>query len=109
MRRLLPLAAVLLALGFAACGDDDETSSTAGATGASGTAGPATAGAMTAGEFLKASIPDQIEAVADAAAANPDCADADTSAGSDFQVQVAIDAAGTDPDTPLAEVVADNC
>ena|SRR5215208_5665016 len=109
MRRLIPLAAVLLTLGLAACGDDDETSSTTGATGASGTAGPTTGSEMTAGDFLKAPIPDQIEAVADAAEANPDCADADTSAGSDFQVGVAIDAAGTDPDTPLAEVVAGNC
>jgi hypothetical protein len=110
MRRLIPLATVLLALGFAACGGDDETSSSstttpAGATGTQGTGG----GEMTASEFIAASIPDEIDAVTQAAEANPDCASADTSAGSDFQVAVAIDAASADPDTPISEVVAQNC
>jgi len=64
---------------------------------------------MTASEFIAASIPDEIDAVTQAAEANPDCASADTSAGSDFQVGVAIDAASADPDTPISEIVADNC
>jgi len=34
---------------------------------------------------------------------------ADTSAGSDFQVGIAIDAASADPDTPISQIVADNC
>jgi hypothetical protein len=110
MRRLILLAAVLLALGFAACGGDDETSSAttatpAGATGTQGAAG----GEMTASEFIAASIPDEIDAVTQAAEANPDCGSADTSAGSDFQVAVAVDAASADPDTPISEIVADNC
>ena len=109
MRRLIPLIAALLALGFAACGGDDETSSTtsvtSGATGAQGGKGPE----LTASEFVQASIPDEIEAVKQAAEDNPDCAGADTAPGSDFQVSVAIDAASAEPDTPISEIVADNC
>jgi hypothetical protein len=110
MRRLIPLTAVLLTLGLAACGGDDQTSSSStatpvGATGAQGAGG----NEMTASEFIDASIPDEIDAVTQAAEANPDCAAADTSAGSDFQVSVAIDAASADPDTPISEIVADNC
>ena len=109
MRLLISLGAVLLALGFAACGGDDETSSTGGATGTTGVQGIPGGAELTASEFLEASIPDQIEAVTQAAEDNPDCAKADTAPGSDFQVSVAIDAASADPDTPIAEIVADNC
>jgi hypothetical protein len=110
MRRLIFLLAVLLALGLGACGGDDETASTADAAGATGVQGPTSnGGELTASEFIDASIPDEIEAVQEAAEANPDCADADTAAGSDFQVSVAIDAASADPDTPISEVVAGNC
>jgi hypothetical protein len=109
VRRLIPVTAVLIALGFAACGGGDETSSptpvTAGATGAQGATGPE----LTASEFVQASIPDEIEAVKQAVADNPDCAGADTAPGSDFQVSVAIDAASAEPDTPISEIVADNC
>ena len=109
MRRLIPLTAVLLALGFAACGGGDDTSSTtSGTSGASGAQG-STSSEMTASEFIDASIPAEINAVKQAVEANPDCASADTSPGSDFQVGVAIDAASADPDTPISEIVADNC
>ncbi len=108
MRRLIPLFAVLLALGLATCGGDDETSSTTAATsGATGAQG--TGRELTASEFVEAPIPDEIEAVKQAVADNPDCADADTAPGSDFQVSVAIDAASAEPDTPISEIVADNC
>ena len=109
MRRLIPLTAVLLALGFAACGGDDETSSTAAPTGATGTQSSTGGTEMTASEFIDASIPDEIDAVTQAAEDNPDCAGADTAPGSDFQVSVAIDAASADPDTPISEIVAGNC
>jgi hypothetical protein len=111
MRSLIPLTAVLLALGFAGCGGGDDTSSTtAGASGATGAQGAAgSSSEMTASEFIDASLPDEIKAVQQAAEANPDCADANTDAGSDFQVGVAIDAASADPDTPISEIVADNC
>ena len=109
MRRLIPLIAALLALGFAACGGDEDTSSTTsvttGATGAQGATGPE----LTASELVQASIPDEIEAVKQAVADNPDCSGADTAPGSDFQVSVAIDAASAEPDTPISEIVADNC
>ena len=61
------------------------------------------------GEFIDASIPDQLVAATRAAEANPDCADVDTAAGGDFQVAVAIDAAGASAGTPISEIVADNC
>ena len=109
MRRTIPLLLVLLALGLAACGGDDDTATTTGASGATGAQEPATDAGTTAGDFMDASIPDQIQAVQEAADANPECADADASAGSDFQVGVAIDAASADPQTPLSEIVADNC
>jgi hypothetical protein len=109
MRSLASITAVLFALTFAACGGGDDTSSTAtGTSGATGAQGPSTS-EMTASEFIDASIPDEIDAVAQAAEDNSACADADTSAGSDFQVAVAIDAASAPPDTPISEIVADNC
>jgi hypothetical protein len=108
MRRLIPLAAALLALGFAACGDDETTTTTDGATGATGAQGPPD-GEMAASEFIEASIPDEIEAVKQAVEDNPDCDGVDTAPGGDFQVSVAIDAASAEPDTPLSEIVADNC
>ena len=64
---------------------------------------------MTAGEFIDASIPDEVAAVQEAAEAAPGCSGANTDAGSDFQVQVAIDAAQADADTPLSEIVAEAC
>ncbi len=103
MRGLICAPAVVLALGLAACGGDDETTT------ASGTQGAASGGEMTAGEFIDASIPDEVAAVQEAAEAAPECSGANTDAGSDFQVQVAIDAAQADADTPLSEIVAEAC
>lgn len=98
-----------MVLGAAGCGGGDDTTSTP-APGASGTSGPqGSGGGMTAKEFLDASIPDEVAAVQDAADANPDCSATNTDAGSDFQVQVAIDSASADPNTPIAEIVANNC
>ena len=111
MRVAVSLFAVLLALVFAACGggDDSSTTATTGASGASGAEGSTGGTEMTASEFIDASIPDEIDAVQQAVDANPDCSGADASPGSDFQVSVAIDAASAAPDTPISEVVADNC
>src|SRR3954471_7638181 len=76
MQRLIALPAVLLTLGFAACGGGDDTSSTAsGASGTSGAQGAAGGSEMTASEFIDASIPDEIDAVKQAAESNPNCAD----------------------------------
>ncbi len=108
MRPPLATTAVLIALTFAACGGDDETTSTTGASGTSGVQGPVDTD-LTASEFIDASIPDQLEVVTQAAEDNPDCGDIDTAAGGDFQVSVAIDAAGAPSDTPISEIVADNC
>ncbi|HEY8001949.1 MAG TPA: hypothetical protein VID76_08440 [Solirubrobacterales bacterium] len=109
MRPVLPLVAVLIALSFTACGGNDETTlSTSGASGTSGAQGPANTD-MTASEFIAASTTAQLDAVAQAAEDNPDCAKVDTAAGGDFQVNVAIDATTAAPDTPLSQIVADNC
>lgn len=107
MRVAASLVAVLIAVAFTACGGDDETTST-GASGASGAQGPVSAD-LTASAFINASIPDQIDAVQQAVDDNPDCRSVDASPGGDFQVNVAIDAASADPDTPITEVVAGNC
>jgi len=111
MRLAASLVAVLLALAFTACGggDDSSTTSTTGDSGASGAQGSTASADMTAGEFIDASIPDEIDAVQQAVDENSDCSGVDASPGSDFQVNVAIDAASATPDTPISEVVADNC
>ena len=63
----------------------------------------------TAGDFLEASVPDQVKAVKTEVAANPDCQGIDPKAGGEFQVAVAIDAASAPSDTPLSEIVGGQC
>jgi hypothetical protein len=109
MRTPILLSAVLIAVALASCGGDDETSPTAGASGASGPQGSTADTGMTAREFIDASIPDEVAAVQEAAEANPACAGTNTDAGSDFQVEVAIDVTKAEPDTPISEIIADNC
>src|SRR5215208_4403745 len=96
MRRLAATTAILAALALTACGDDETTTTT-------GTD-------MTAGEFIDASLPDEIKAVEDIVAANPDaCGNVDPKPGEDFQVSVSVNAAQASPDTPLEDVVVDEC
>ncbi len=118
------LAAALIAasLALAACGGDDDedttsattaTTTTSGATGATGaddtTSGDATYD-ITAGDFIAASLPDQVKAVQDYVADSPDeCGNVDAEGGSDFQVAVAINAATVEPDTPLPDVILEEC
>jgi hypothetical protein len=111
MRSAIVLPIVLVALFIAGCGggDDSTSSAAAGPTGATGAQGTAGGTGMTAKDFSDASIPDQVAAVQEAADTNPVCADANTDAGSDFQVTIAIELAKADPDTPISEIVADNC
>jgi hypothetical protein len=97
MRTLIALTAAAVALVVASCGGDDEATTAPGA------------GAMTAKEFIDASIPAEVAAAQEAADATPACSGANTDAGSDFQVQVAIDASQAEPDRPLAEIVAGAC
>ena len=112
MRRLLCVSAVLalLAAPVASCGDDDDETLT-GATEATETSSGSASGSgiSTAGDFLDASIPDQVKAVQDAVSANPDCKGVDAKAGGEFQVAVAIDAASASSDMPLTEVVGGQC
>ena len=121
---LLAAAAVAATLGLAACGGDDDddaattsaatTTTTTGATGATGADDTTDTGGasydITAGDFIAASLPDQVKAVQDYVADSPDeCGDVDTKGGSDFQVAVAINAATVEPDTPLADVILQEC
>ena len=109
MRRLLSLTAALALLAFAGCGGDDETTAAAGTSGATGAQDTGSDAGMTAEQFIDASIPDQIREVRDLVDANPDCAAVDPQPGGDFQVAVAINTAQASPDTPLSEIVADQC
>lgn len=113
MRSLFAVTAVLVLLSFAACGGDDDeetpTTGVTGATGATGAQGVSAGTDLTAEDYIAASIPDQVEAVQDAVAADSACEGIDATAGSDFQVDVSIAAASAEPDTPLAEVVSDEC
>jgi hypothetical protein len=115
----LVAALAALALALAACGgdDDDEPTATtptitAGATGATGAEGAPEGAAydITSQEYLDAAIPDQAKAVEDYVADNPEeCGDADPEPGGDFQVGVAIAAAQASPDTPLTDVISEEC
>ena len=116
MRRIAVTTAVLAALALASCGDDDETTTTvttsgaSGASGASGETGSTSGSDMTAGEFIDASLPDEIKAVEDIVAANPDdCSGVDPKPGEDFQVSVSVNAAQVSPDSSLEDVVLDEC
>jgi hypothetical protein len=113
------LIAVLVALALAACGgdDDDDTTATtpttpAGATGATG-AEDAPEGAaydITAQEYLDASIPDQIEAMKQFVDDNPDeCEGKDAEGGGNFPQGVGIAAATVSPETPMSEVILQEC
>ena len=108
MRRLACLTGVLALLALAGCGDDESSPST-GASGATGAQQAEPESGMTAKEFIDAPIPDQLKAVRELVAADPDCAEVDASPGGDFQIAVAINAAEASPGTPLADVVADQC
>jgi hypothetical protein len=123
-RALLVAAMVAAALALAACGGDDDedttatepttATTTAGATGPTGagddTAGDGASYDITAGEFIESSLPDQVKAVQDYVKDSPDeCGGVDAKGGSDFQVAVAINAATVEPDTPLADVILQEC
>ena len=109
MQRLISLTAALTLLALAGCGGDDETTSGEATSGATGTQDESTGDFMSAKEFIDASIPDQIDEVKTIVGITPECEGIDTSPGGEFQVGVAINAAQAAPDTPLAEIVADQC
>jgi hypothetical protein len=115
-------ALVALALALAACGgdDDDETTTTTptttagttGATGATGAEGAPEGAAydITAQEYLDASIPDQIKAMQEFVEDNPDeCEGQNAEGGGNFPQGVGIAAATVEPDTPMSEVILQEC
>lgn len=109
MRRLISLTAVLALLSFGACGGGDETTTDTGASGTSGAQDVSPGDGMSAGDFIDASLPDQAAEVETLVIDDPDCQDVNTKPGGQFQVAVAITAAQASPDTPLSEIVADQC
>jgi ABC-type glycerol-3-phosphate transport system substrate-binding protein len=115
VRRAIAGITIAAALALGACGgDDDDTTvptTTAGATGATGAQDSDGATYdITAGEFIQASIPDQIEAVEDFIADNPDtCANVDPKPGDNFMQGVAIAAASGDTGAPLSEIITQEC
>jgi hypothetical protein len=102
------------ALALGACGgDDDETTpavtGATGATGAADTDGGASYD-ITAGEFIAGSLPDQVKAVEDFVADNPDaCSNVDRKPGENFMQGVAIAAASGDTGTPISEIITQEC
>ncbi len=111
MLRLAALALVIAGLALGACGDDEETAATTtGADAQTTDAGQAGARAeITAKQFIAASIPEQVHEVRRLVAEVPACGEVDASPGGDFQIAIAINAAQAKPETPLAEIVADQC
>ena len=114
MRRAIAGITIAAALALGACGGDDDTTvptMTAGATGATGAQdGAGATYDITAGEFIQASIPDQIKAVQDFVADNPDaCANVDPKPGDNFMQGVAIAAASGDTGAPLSEIITQEC
>jgi hypothetical protein len=108
MRRLICLTACLALLLVAGCGGDDETTTPAGTSGATG-AQDSAGDFMTAKEFIDASLPDQIEEVETIVGITPQCEGVDAKPGEKFQVAVAINAAQAQPDTPVEDIVSDQC
>jgi hypothetical protein len=109
VRSLIPLAAVVSLLALAGCGGDDETTSPAAISGATGVQGSSSGDFMTAKEFIDAPIPDQVDEVKTIVGITAECEGVNAEPGGDFQVGVAISAAQASPDTPLQEIVADQC
>jgi hypothetical protein len=102
--------AVVAALAPAGCGDDDEEAPPA----TSGTTGTPTPGQVsfyiTAGEFTKAALPDQVAIVEDFVNANPvECQKANPDNVEPLLKPVSIQAAAAPPDTPLTGILLDEC
>ena len=90
------------ALALAGCGGGDDTT-TADETQDS------SAPEQTAGQYVDASLPDEIKLVKQLAAANPDACSGIDAGKESFIESVSISAATVAPDTPMSEVVADAC
>ena len=107
MRRLLSLITVLGLLAVGGCGGDDEPTTDTGASGATGAGSSSSGGFSTAGKFIDASLPDQIDEVKAIVGITPECEGVNPN--EDFQVGVAINAAQATPSTPMTEIVAAQC
>ena len=105
-RRAIAACAAGLALTLAACGgDDEEATTTSGATGPTGPSGIASD--VTVGEFLAELQPQKEEILEDLAAATPRCEDVKVDPG--FVLLISANAIDADADAPLASIVIPEC
>lgn len=93
-----------LALGLAACGGDDESSTSADSTATTESDAPAE---LTAGEFIVEVEADKQAYIEEVLAADPDCAD--VKADRDFLLVVTVEATDLAPDEPVNPVIVDSC
>jgi hypothetical protein len=103
MRRLAPtiLAALWLAVGCG--GDDDDAAPEAGASGAAGVAPVG----ITVGEFIAELRPDKQAILETVVAETPACKGVEVDSG--FVLLVSAQAIDADQQSPLAELVAEQC
>ncbi len=110
-RSLPARAATGATLTLAACGGDDGGDSTAtdSTDATTSTSASAAAGEMTAGEFMEASLPDEVTAIKQLVAEHPEECEGISLKGDTFYEAFAIDAAMASPDTPLSEIIGPSC
>jgi hypothetical protein len=101
-------ALAIAAIVIAGCGGDDDEPADSGTTGAQGASGAQDAGAdITAEEFLLKLLPEKQVAIEAVVATEPDCEGIKVEPS---LVLVISDAASNaDPDTPLTELVTEEC
>ena len=99
-------AAAALALGGCG-GDDDQEPADSGSTGAQGATGASAASELTAEEFLPLLAPEKKEAVENVLDATPECDG--VSPDISLVLLLSDEASQADPETMLAELVAEHC
>lgn len=105
-RRTLAACAAGLVLALAACGgNDEEATTTSGATGATGPSGIASD--VTVGEFLAELQPQKTEILEDLTTATPKCEDVKVDPG--FVLVISANAIDADADAPLESIVTPEC
>ena len=102
------LCAVAAALALAGCGGDDDEPADSGGTGAQGASGaePSTTD-ITAEEFLAKLLPEKELAVEGVVASEPECEGVNVEPA--LILVLSDEAANADPDTPLTELVEEEC
>ena len=101
-------AAAAAAFAIGACGGDDDEPAGSGATGAQGASGAESASAdITADEFLAKLLPEKQVAIEAVVATEPECEGIKVEPS--FVLVVSDAASNAEPDTPLTELVTEEC